>query len=543
MDYIIPSLLFLFLLTAKQDQQLALYCDAMSGSQEAVKKIQDWDVGDYRSLFYQNEVNHHYLRSTNNELERDFPINNKEDRLFYFLNLSNHLTNQKSTNDSLIYSFLKKAEELSKEKSLSGYQPIVYQKLCHYYISKFENRDTTIFKYYQGYIQSLEQSATQPYHHYYANYYKSHVQLAKAFVYEEGDISNPSVFDDLLAIHLEDPYYNGYAKQLAGIYYSYYLDDQEKTKELHNDALQQYQDSDSASATEKAIGIQSNEATRLFYLEEFKEALTIYGQCLQQYQSLPNQMDNELIINDWLMKTYTKLNEKDSIIKYTNAVLELRNAISNEEKRVKVFEVETAYSVKEKEETIVALGKSKDLFKWQVFLLTPLALLLTWLAYRYYSQYQISNTEKTIIQSEYEDQVREKTVLESSFKKIQSQVAELEQEREETIDRLEHLKEVVTKDFIILKDKSKVYVEELMFIQSDGHYLRVHLHNKKDNFVRGKISTIIEELPPNFIRCHRSYIINENYIEKILTNSLRLTDGNDVPVSKKYREIINQKNK
>jgi len=51
-----------------------------------------------------------------------------------------------------------------------------------------------------------------------------------------------------------------------------------------------------------------------------------------------------------------------------------------------------------------------------------------------------------------------------------------------------------------------------MYVKSDGHYLNLFTTNKKE-FVRGKISEIEAQLPPNFIKCHRSYVVNQNFIK------------------------------
>ena len=50
------------------------------------------------------------------------------------------------------------------------------------------------------------------------------------------------------------------------------------------------------------------------------------------------------------------------------------------------------------------------------------------------------------------------------------------------------------------------------------------------------------ELPDNFIRCHRSYIVNSAKIEKIMLsqNQIVLVQGFDVPLSRSYKPILKQ---
>ena len=74
-----------------------------------------------------------------------------------------------------------------------------------------------------------------------------------------------------------------------------------------------------------------------------------------------------------------------------------------------------------------------------------------------------------------------------------------------------------------------------MYIKSEDHFIKLFLNNGKSHFVRGKISQIKEELPPNFIQSHRSYIINSNYIKQINGNHITLIDKTEIPLSRLHR--------
>lgn len=51
---------------------------------------------------------------------------------------------------------------------------------------------------------------------------------------------------------------------------------------------------------------------------------------------------------------------------------------------------------------------------------------------------------------------------------------------------------------------------------------------------------LAEELPENFVKCHRSFIVNEEHITKIKLNENLLYLGRDlfVPVSRSYRGLF-----
>lgn len=99
------------------------------------------------------------------------------------------------------------------------------------------------------------------------------------------------------------------------------------------------------------------------------------------------------------------------------------------------------------------------------------------------------------------------------------------------------MEEKVERNFILLNNKSKVYLDEILFIKSDGNYVDFH---QKDREItdRNKLSVVIEELPPNFVRTHRSYVVNKNFIRSVSSQSVHLSNGNEVPLSRTYKNSI-----
>jgi LytTr DNA-binding domain len=101
---------------------------------------------------------------------------------------------------------------------------------------------------------------------------------------------------------------------------------------------------------------------------------------------------------------------------------------------------------------------------------------------------------------------------------------------------LETTKKLVENENIILKDKTIITLETLIYIKADDHYLEIYTNDSKKNHqVRGKLSEIAKELPPNFIKCHRSYIINKNYIKLIQTTCIIMIDNTEIPISRGFK--------
>ena len=77
----------------------------------------------------------------------------------------------------------------------------------------------------------------------------------------------------------------------------------------------------------------------------------------------------------------------------------------------------------------------------------------------------------------------------------------------------------------------------LIYVEVLSHYLYFHT-TKRDYRSRGNISEIEKELEKyNFVRIHRSYIVNLKYVSKVL--SKEVTVGEHVlPVSRNYKEKL-----
>ena len=207
-----------------------------------------------------------------------------------------------------------------------------------------------------------------------------------------------------------------------------------------------------------------------------------------------------------LAEYYETRNADSALVwhKRTTAMSDTLNAI----KKLKEFkEIETKYEVAKKEDQINELENEKSLLSKRLKKLWPIILLLIAIS----------------------------AMLFYFFKKNQKKATHLAAEQEVILEKMDHLSKIVDKDHIVLKDKTKVYTDDLMFVKADDHYLHVFIQDGKDHLVRGKLGQIEQELPPNFKRCHRSYIVNENFIKKINSSSLVLKNKMILPLSRSYK--------
>ena len=110
-------------------------------------------------------------------------------------------------------------------------------------------------------------------------------------------------------------------------------------------------------------------------------------------------------------------------------------------------------------------------------------------------------------------------------------------EKQNLILEIKQQKEKNLIDSILLNNKTKVYLENLMYVKSDGNYIEFYLKN--DKFLdRNKMKVLEEKLPANFVRIHKSYIINKNYIKTTSSKSVVLADNVEVPLSRHYKKNL-----
>lgn len=81
----------------------------------------------------------------------------------------------------------------------------------------------------------------------------------------------------------------------------------------------------------------------------------------------------------------------------------------------------------------------------------------------------------------------------------------------------------------------QIKTNKIIWIESFGHYL--YIHTKTGEYkVREKIGNILEKIDTSkFIRVHKSYIVNRDYILKRSTNEIELTNHNIIPIGRKYK--------
>lgn len=99
-------------------------------------------------------------------------------------------------------------------------------------------------------------------------------------------------------------------------------------------------------------------------------------------------------------------------------------------------------------------------------------------------------------------------------------------------------------DGIIIRDsKNVIYIptNSLLYVEVLDHYLMYHVSNSSPIRIHQTMSEIEEKLvsKPNFIKTHRSFIVNMDHISKIESSCITMASGDKVNISKdKYKSIL-----
>lgn len=90
-----------------------------------------------------------------------------------------------------------------------------------------------------------------------------------------------------------------------------------------------------------------------------------------------------------------------------------------------------------------------------------------------------------------------------------------------------------------------VKLEEICFLKADEKYVELHTKDQK-HLITDSLNGLADQLPEDFVRVHRSVIINLNYVKEIirLSNNLfevRMQDslGSRLPVSRNFKKNLN----
>lgn len=81
--------------------------------------------------------------------------------------------------------------------------------------------------------------------------------------------------------------------------------------------------------------------------------------------------------------------------------------------------------------------------------------------------------------------------------------------------------------------------EDILYAESDRRNVVVHT-NSAEHRTYAKLSDILGQLPDNFVRCHQSYVVNLDYVARLGAETVTLSSGKSIPVSRRWRPSVRE---
>lgn len=92
---------------------------------------------------------------------------------------------------------------------------------------------------------------------------------------------------------------------------------------------------------------------------------------------------------------------------------------------------------------------------------------------------------------------------------------------------------------LLIQYKGAAYavpIHKIGYLESCGHQLTIHT-TEGNVICYERLEKLKERLPGRFLQCHKSYLVNMDFIRRIEKSSILLKNGSELPVSKaKYAE-------
>lgn len=103
----------------------------------------------------------------------------------------------------------------------------------------------------------------------------------------------------------------------------------------------------------------------------------------------------------------------------------------------------------------------------------------------------------------------------------------------------ENLKRKESENSLFIKSDGvlvKLNLDDVEYVEALGDYIKVVTREKR-HIVHSTMKAFVAKLPDNFLRVHKSHIINLNRIQKLEENTVFVT-GQEIPVSRTNKKIL-----
>ncbi len=123
----------------------------------------------------------------------------------------------------------------------------------------------------------------------------------------------------------------------------------------------------------------------------------------------------------------------------------------------------------------------------------------------------------------------------------------IDEELEELAARIN--KEIADRrqEIIIQKagELSRIFIKDIMYIEAEGNYLNIYMQSDETVRIRETLGNIEKELNgKGFVRCHKGYLVNMDYMTKIKSSEIELRNKavlKVIPIGRSYEKEVRHK--
>lgn len=84
----------------------------------------------------------------------------------------------------------------------------------------------------------------------------------------------------------------------------------------------------------------------------------------------------------------------------------------------------------------------------------------------------------------------------------------------------------------------RIYLYDIRYVEASGHYLTIHTQTA-DLTLKDTLDHLQTQLiGTNFVRVHRAFVVNLNFVSSLEAADLTLNDGTDIPVARSKRSAL-----
>lgn len=244
---------------------------------------------------------------------------------------------------------------------------------------------------------------------------------------------------------------------------------------------------------------------------------------IQSLESAQVQIQSELDYLRLKARYFEQVGAKDSAIYYLKVLQAKEQALNKQNDAAKIKQEANAVELaeirrKEKE------AQEKSIFRYWLlaFFLIFLALIVFYFIRRLKRKTDLSPVEK-------QDAEFTEASVKNEYAPLKVQKEAESQESKSAV--------------LQLKSKAVIKVDEVLYIQSEGHYVNIYLQDQENPEVeRTSLSTLLNELgEDSFQRIHRSYAVNMRHLKAAYSNRVLLKSGQELPVTRTYNAALKER--